>query len=59
MHSYYGSEKDVHPWKTISLEGCISGHEGQKKNGQFHVFGIYLASTDETRRGPNRFTSCL
>lgn len=39
--SYYLDDKDPRPRSTVNLSNCTIRWEGEKKNGQFHVFSIY------------------
>ncbi|CAM9219911.1 unnamed protein product, partial [Ectocarpus fasciculatus] len=50
--SYYQDEEDKRPRKTIDITDCIVRAEGEKKNGQYHVFGIYLRTGDENDSVP-------
>ena len=45
--SYFQVEGDKRPRKTIDLKECSIRSEGEKKNGQFHVFGVYLCDNKE------------
>lgn len=49
--SYYIDDRDLRPRRTIDLSGCIVRDEGEKKNGNYHVFGIYWPSTPENSDG--------
>jgi diacylglycerol O-acyltransferase-1 len=49
--SYYQDEEDKRPRKTIDLTDCIVRSEGEKKNGQYHVFGVYLSGAGEDGGG--------
>lgn len=40
--SYFGDETERRPRRTINLSKCFVKEEGTKKDGQFHVLGIYL-----------------
>jgi diacylglycerol O-acyltransferase-1 len=42
--SYFHDENENRPRRTIDLSKCFIRDEGTKKNGQFHIFGIYLSS---------------
>lgn len=45
--SYFQDEDDKRPRKTVNITDCVVRAEGEKKNGQYHVFGIYLRSDSE------------
>lgn len=50
--SYYLDETDHRPRTTIDLTNCKVQDEGNHNSGHFHIFGLYLASSDETNEGP-------
>jgi diacylglycerol O-acyltransferase-1 len=49
--SYYNDERDTRPRRTIDLSKCVVKEEGTKKGGQYHVFGIYLGTSDAEGSG--------
>lgn len=50
--SYYHDEDDKRPRKTLDIADCVIRAEGEKKNGQYHVFGIYLRRDTENGEIP-------
>lgn len=52
--SYFEDDSESRrPRRTIDLSNCVIKNEGTKKLGSFHLFGIYLAGSEQLERGPN------
>jgi len=41
--SYYASERDDRPRRTIDMTKCVVRDEGTKKQGLYHVFAVYYS----------------
>ncbi len=44
--SYYGDETESRPRRTFDLSQCIVRNEGTSRNGNHHIFAIYLAHSN-------------
>eukprot|EP01038_Epipyxis_sp_PR26KG_P005339 gene5339-7409_t len=49
--SYFADDHEIRPRRTYDLSKCFVRDEGMKKNGAFHVFGIYLYAGDTDEEG--------
>jgi len=44
--SYFGDAHEQRPRRTYDLSQCVVKTEGTKKNGMYHVFGVYILGED-------------